>query len=330
MMFLLFGTAVVLASFFVANAAVSALVVAAAPAALAAVAGLRPSVRGGLLLAFRLLPTAAALALALGLVAPSYLLFEPVDTGERLTASLALFAAAGLLIALLGLIRGGRAVAATDALARDWSRGAGQVALAAPVQAFRIDEDSPIFAVVGVRRPRLFVSRPVLDVLTPAEIDAAVAHEREHLAARDNLKRLIMRSAPDLVALSSASQAIEREWVRAAEAAADARVSAGGGETALALAASLVKVARLASFPPAGLPISALQDGGDVEARVRWLVRAADESGRGRPTGRELRPAGTGTWIALLAMTAAAVVTAAGYALPTIHRVVELAVRIAR
>src|SRR5204863_179817 len=64
-------------------------------------------------------------------------------------------------------------------------------------------------------------------------------------------------------------------WSRASEALADERASAGGGDTALALAAGLVKVARLTSSLPAHLPISALHDGGDVEARVRRLVTAA-------------------------------------------------------
>jgi hypothetical protein len=198
-----------------------------------------------------------------------------------------------------------------------------------PVRAYRVDQESPVFAVVGVRRPRLFVSTRVLEALTPAEVEAALAHERAHLAARDNLKRLAMASAPDLLRLFPASRALEGEWARAAEAMADARASAGDGDTALALAAGLVKVARLTARPAAGLPISALHDGGDVEARVRWLVNAAGADGHAAGPGAPARAhAAPALLLGLPLVTAVVILTA--QALPAVHRLVEVAVRLAR
>jgi Zn-dependent protease with chaperone function len=323
------GAAVVLAAFFLTSAIVSAMVAAAAPAALAALAGVRPSLRGALVLGLRLLPSAAALFVAAGLVAPAYVLFEPPDSGERVGAVLAGLAFLGLLLLVLGLRRGTRALAATSALARRWGSRGGRVDLAgSPVRAYRVDQESPVFAVVGVRRPRLFVSTRVLEALTPAEVEAALAHERAHLAAHDNLKRLAMASAPDLLRLFPAFRALEGEWARAAEAMADARASAGDGGTALALAAGLVKVARLTARPAAGLPISALHDGGDVEARVRWLVNAAD----GEAAGSEApaRAHATGPALLLGLPIVAAVAILAAQALPAVHRLVEVAVRLAR
>jgi len=324
-MFLLLGATVALASFFLASTIVSAAVAVVAPLAVAVLARRPASVRGPLLLGLRLAPPVAAAAVALGLVAPSYLAFEPIGTGEGVGLSLALFALAGLALLAAGLARAGWALAATSALARRWS-GAGPVALSSsPVAAFRVDQESPVFAVVGVRRPRLFVSRRVLDALTPDEVEAAVAHERAHLAARDNLKRLVMTAAPDLLAFTPLSRRLEREWSRASEALADQRASAGGGHTAVALAAGLVKVARLTAAAPSRLPISALHDGGDVEARVRWLLTAGAEGG-GAGRGSVSRAA----LLTGLLAAGAGLAAAAAFALPAVHRLVETAVRLSR
>jgi circadian clock protein KaiB len=55
---------------------------------------------------------------------------------------------------------------------------------------FAIDSEVPIMALVGVVRPRLLITQPVLDALTEEELSAAVAHELGHRRALDNLKRL--------------------------------------------------------------------------------------------------------------------------------------------
>jgi len=331
MLFALLGAALVLASYFLAGALLSAAVAAAAPSVIAATSELRPSPRGAILLGLRMLPPAVGFAVALGLVAPSYLAFEPFGTGEGVGLPLTLLAVGGAFVLLHGVARAARALAATATLARRWSRHGGTVSLSSsPVQAFRVEQESPVFAVVGVRQPRLFVSNRVLDALTPDEVEAAVAHERAHLAARDNLKRLLMCAAPDLLAFSPAARALESEWSRASEALADERASAGRGDTALALAAGLLKVARLTASAPPRLPISALHDGGDVEARVRRLVRAAGAEGS-RSGRRGTTPAiGRATaWIAALAgvATLGAVAVAA---LPAVHSLMEMAVRLAR
>ena len=65
--------------------------------------------------------------------------------------------------------------------------------------AYAIDTDAPVMALVGVLRPRLLITRPVLEALTDEELRASVAHELGHWRAWDNLKRLAMRAAPDLL-----------------------------------------------------------------------------------------------------------------------------------
>jgi Zn-dependent protease with chaperone function len=297
-------------------------VAAVAPTVLDRLRSTRLHLRAHALLGLRLLPASAAAAVAAGLVLPAYLMLEPADAGERVTLPLAVFAMAALATLLHGAARGARALRATARLVRGWHGEAEPVAPSGrSVPMYRVRAADPVFSVVGFRRPRMYVSARVLDVLTPAELAAAVAHERAHLASGDNLKRLLMRSAPDLLVLSRVSRAIEEEWGRAAEAIADERASRGNRDAALALAAGLLKVARFAPAPAAGLPVSALHDGSDVDVRVRRLVAYAGGGGEA-VTGRG--------WAAGIcsAVMAAAGITLALQALPAVHALIEVAARL--
>jgi Zn-dependent protease with chaperone function len=322
MMFYAFGAALVLAAFGVVNAIVSAAVIVLAPAAMAALGRSRASRRTGALLGVRLLPAASAAAVAMGLVWPAYVLFEPAHAGERITPPLAALAAAALAVVALGLGRGQRALAATSSLERRWRTQAESIGLPdSPVPVFRVHDAFPVFTVVGLHRPSLYVSDRVLQALSPEEVAAAVFHERGHLEAGDNVKRLVLRASPDLVAFSPVARALEREWVRAAEERADERASREGRAAALALAASLVKVARLVPAGPEGLPVSALHDGGDVAARVRHLI--TETAGRPAEAARPatLRILG-GAALATLAIAAAT------QAWPAVHEMIEVAARL--
>jgi Zn-dependent protease with chaperone function len=261
---------------------------------------------------------------AVGLVLPAYVLFEPPHAGEHITWPLALLAAAAVAIAALGLRRGARALWSTSALERRWMAHAQPIAVPlSPVPVYRVRDASPVFTVVGLRRPAMYVSQRVLDTLAPAEIAAAVAHERGHLDAHDNVKRLLLRACPDLLAFAPASRAIEQEWARAAEVRADEHAIREGRETALALAAGLVKVARLVPMAAGGLPVSALHDGGNVEARVRHLV-AGNRAAVAAPA--------RGRMAVLLAGAAlgASGLALATRALPAVHELIEVAARLLR
>ena len=323
MMFYAFGAAVVFATFVVVNALMSLAVMLLAPAAMAALDGVRARARTRALLALRLAPTAAGAAVAMGLVLPAYLLFEPAHAGERITTPLALLAVAGSALIAVGFGRGVLALASTFALERRWRARAEAIAVPlSPVPVYRVRDAFPVFTVVGLRRPSLYVSERVLEALDPEEIVAAVAHERGHLEARDNVKRLLLRACPDLVAFSPLSRTIEQEWAQAAEALADESASRGGRATALALAAGLVKVARLVPAPAEGLPVSALHDGGDVAARVRQLV--ADPVPSPSPAPR--RAMGTVAAAALAALA----LTLAAQTLPAVHELIEIGARLLR
>ena len=146
-----------------------------------------------------------------------------------------------------------------------------------------------MMALVGVLRPRLLVTRGVLTALTREELAASVAHEMGHRRAWDNLKRLAMRAAPDLLAVTSTAHAIERRWAAAAEHAADRLAAGNDNPTRCALASALVKVARLMPpMTPVTEPISTLLDGGEIASRVEHLLddRALAPAARNHSTGR--------------------------------------------
>jgi hypothetical protein len=82
------------------------------------------------------------------------------------------------------------------------------------MQAYAIDTDAPLMALVGVLRPRLLITRPVLEALTDEELRASVAHELGHWRAWDNLKRLAMHAAPDLLSATGAARALDGDGRR--------------------------------------------------------------------------------------------------------------------
>jgi beta-lactamase regulating signal transducer with metallopeptidase domain len=271
-----------------------------------------PSGRAASLLWLRLLPIAGALAFAAAMVLPTFLYYEPANTDEPLTVTMMLIAAAGLGLVAAGGIRIARTWAATARLAQRW-RGSGRPAadLAPGLPAFVIDEPFPTVAVVGALRPTLFVSERVLAECSAEEINAMVAHERAHVAAYDNLKRLLLRGCPRLPFAAE----LESAWSAAAEEAADAAAAAGHPDRRFDLANALIRLARLAPEPNLPAGISAFYPGGGIETRVRLLLNPD------QPARRSYR------W--LLAAAGAATIAAAFIAsAPAIHAAMEALVRV--
>ncbi len=242
-----------------------------------------------LLFRWRALPAVGASVAAFGLVMPAFLAFEPRVGHETPGWPLLLMAAAGGVLVLAGLTRGVLAWQATRALARRWSRDAQPLALeGAPAPARLCGHDFPTVALLGVRRPRLFVSRRALELLDSAELRVVMAHEAGHLAARDPLKTLLLRACPTPLALMSAGEELAGALARASERAADDHATGGDPRRTLDLASALVKIGRLA--PRAPEAATALEGKGDALAeRVRRLLDQA----RVAPS----RPASAG-WLA--------------------------------
>lgn len=224
-------------------------------------------------LTLRLSPAVVSMLFVAVLFVPSYWRYEPREFVEGFDVSLTTLAFAATAIIGSAAWRGVTSWRRAARRTADWMRAARPLTLSGiRMPAFAIDTDAPIMALVGVLRPRLLIAQPVLDALTDEELRAAAAHELGHWRAFDNLKRLAMRSAPDLFSVTRAARTLERRWAAASEHAAD-RGAGADDRARCALASALVKVARLTPpVTPIGEPISALVDGGDITSRVRRLL----------------------------------------------------------
>jgi peptidase M48-like protein len=227
----------------------------------------------------RLLPAAVSIGLVAAVFLPSYWKYEPRDYAEGFDVTLATAALVAFVVGVSAIARGAAAWVRASNRAQAWLETARPLTLAGTsMRAFEIDADTPIVALVGVLRPRLFLTRSVVGMLTGEELAASVAHELGHWRALDNLKRLAMRAAPDFLATTSVASALERRWASASEHVADRdacdRVRAADrGRARCALASAIVKVARMTPpMAPTAEPISTLVGGGDIESRVRSLL----------------------------------------------------------
>ena len=144
-----------------------------------------------------------------------------------------------------------------------------------------VDASAPLLALAGVTRPRVVISRGLMEALTPEQLAAAIGHEEAHRQSRDNLKRLALLLAPDILPGVRGFGALEREWARVSEWAADEGAAAGDAHRRLALADALVRTVRLGCMPrPADtLATTLVEDLVDLEARVARLLEEPRLSG---------------------------------------------------
>lgn len=239
----------------------------------------RVKLSAGQWFSLRMLPASSAFAFVLAIFVPSYWQFEPREAVEAVDLTLTLCAIGSVATLAMAAYRGVSAWGAAGLRTRAWMRTSRPLALpGTTIPAFEVDSDAPVLALAGIVRPRLLVTRALIDALTREELAASVAHEIGHWDALDNLKRLVMRAAPDLFGATASAHTIERGWAAASEHSADRLASDGQPASRCALASALVKVARLTPVaPPLTEPISTLIGGGDIASRVRSLL---DDSAR--------------------------------------------------
>ncbi|HEX8709894.1 MAG TPA: M48 family metalloprotease [Pyrinomonadaceae bacterium] len=242
--------------------------------------GTRAQTRAGILFGLRVLPPVFALTFVVALLIPAYLLYEPHPAAESVGLPLLALAALSLSGIALAAYRAINSWLATKGMIAAWLRRAEPIrAGGVEIPAYRLSIMTPVLAVVGMLRPRLFVASQVLDSLSPREAAVALAHERGHLLARDTLKRAVMNFCRHLLLSTGIGQRLDREWAKEAERAADEYAARAGAACALDLAAALIKIARLmpeesSSVMPAG---AFLLEGADegVAGRVRRLTEMA-------------------------------------------------------
>lgn len=321
MIYFLYGATLAFTWFLALNVTLSLAVAATARRVSGRLMSSAPAVRARVLLMLRLLPAVASIVFVMVVFLPSFLELEPRDFDEAFGFTTTAFAVLSCVLLSAALWRGAAALHDAVKRSRSWIAAARPIALpGSPVPVFCLDAPTPAMTLVGVFRPRLLVTRPLLELLTAEELRAAISHEVGHLSSWDNLKRLAMRATPDALSALGASRKLEHDWALAAEHAADAR-AAHNPATGLALASALLKIARLtpavASTPVLASPLV----GGD--ALVSRILRLMDGSAENRPS--------SSMQFATVAALAGLLVTVIATYLPllaTVHQVSEVLVRV--
>jgi Zn-dependent protease with chaperone function len=282
----LYGAALLLAVFGLLMAASDLLLLAATPSLLAFFARLRPERRAQAILVARFAPSGLAALLTVLVFLPAWWRHEPSNTGELASFGLLTLAALAMLPILQGLLRAARISLRTRDRLLLWRRlGRSTSTAQTPIEVVEVKSEDLALCVGGYLTPTIYASAQVVRSLAPQEFSAALAHEVSHARARDPLRLLWMSSCPDFLQLFGLDDAWRRGFARACEFAADAGASRGNPEVALNLASALLKVARLPTLPPLAATAmidmavsSAFSSTGDLEARVRALVSAPDET----------------------------------------------------
>lgn len=228
-----------------------------------------------------------ALLLAAGCGFGMYLADRVAHDGIRALASGVLLPATGVLALLgAGVVAGAvsvvRQVAATRRLSAHVEDHRVATPTGAPAGVHVVDHDEPFAFTYGLGEPRIAVSRALLERLSPSELDAVLAHERYHVAARDPLKLLVARAAARTCFFLPAIGHLVTRYVAGRELAADRRSLRDSGRPALA--GALVKVASGPDWDE--LTTAAAMAGPHLlEVRVDQLERGAEPALPRLPAG---------------------------------------------
>jgi Zn-dependent protease with chaperone function len=241
--------------------------------------GLAPAAQSRVLLAVALAPALVSTALQAAMV------FDLVV--RRCDVHLCLLhGSAGLsplvagLAVLLAMRLGRRGWAALGALRHSRSIARTLEGVASPGGAGSriVPIDEPQAFVVGLFRPRMYLSQGLLRTTEPRDLESVMEHERSHIQRRDPLRRLIA-SLGLAFHLPGIASAIERRLAATQESAADADAARVLGDPPR-IAEVLVKLARLRV---ARLPLAVGILGSDLEFRVRELLSPATRPDRPAP-----------------------------------------------
>ena len=281
------GICLALAALLTINAIISLLVTGCWRLSASFTKGLTAATRAHLIFVLQIFPTTTALLIVAVFLIPSYLAFEPRQSSEIVSFKLGLFALFSVAGIALAFWRGLAAWLATKRLADNWQKHSKCLQInKVLLPVYGINHPFPVVAVIGVLRPKLFVAVQIFDSLNPEELDAVIAHETAHIAARDNLKHWLTRICRDVLMIIPSDRSLDREWAEAIELAADEEaVSQKNGATALDLAQALIKIARLVPVGirptmPAGAFLigSEIENGDALVRRIGRLVQLADEN----------------------------------------------------
>ena len=117
-----------------------------------------------------------------------------------------------------------------------------------------VDDPSPEAFCAGFLRPRVYVSRGALELLSDAELDAVLSHEDRHRSTRDPLRFACARLLSQALFFLPALRPLGDRYEELAEQRADAAAVRAGAGDGGALAAALL--AFDAALPPGVAGIS--------------------------------------------------------------------------
>ena len=144
----------------------------------------RPRTRSALIFSLRVAPVISGLVFILGFVLPAFLIYEPWHSGETIGKKQIVVIGACSVGFLAATFRVCASWWRTRRLVSDWLSRSERIAIEGiDVSAFRLEHEFPVFAVVGVFEPRLFISDRGIAVLDRRGIASGVKHGRGRLAA---------------------------------------------------------------------------------------------------------------------------------------------------
>lgn len=159
--------------------------------------------------------------------------------------------------------------------------------------------------VVGMLRPRVFLTQELVERTGPDELEAVLAHEAGHARRRDPLRRVIARLALAFH-LPGVGFRLEEELALAHELAADEHAASSVGDPDL-VAETIVRIARRRHADRAA--VAAWGGGADLSTRVHRLLAGAPR--RDLPSAR------------IVTATLVAVVVIVGVAGDQVHHALE-------
>jgi Zn-dependent protease with chaperone function len=256
------------------------------------------------------LATAAVALLLVGLAAAFALSRSDLalPSGGKLAAACGNWLSDGGPAALLSVVVAALAVAVAVLVIRSLLRQAGaarQYLRALPlgkpvsvegVRCETVETDERAAFCAGYLRPRIYLSRGIIERLDRDELRAVVVHERHHLTRRDPLRRAVARALAEGLFFIPILRRSSERYVDLGEIAAD-RAAVGALEDRRPLASALLKLSERDPMPHA---VAGIDPG-----RVDYLLGDAEAERWRLPGGPAVRSAvGIAALAVLLALSA--------------------------
>ena len=296
-----------LAAFFLPHLVIGLAAAWLTPAAIRRAGRMKPRAAARFLLSLRLFPSAAALFFVAAICIPSYLRFEPAGVEEDIGLACLLAASLSLTVWSISFARAAKALLHSRRYIRTCEKtGRNQHLNGNPA----LIVTGHTVALAGLLKTKVIVAEEVIRALPPDQLEAALSHERAHAHSRDNLKRLLLLLAPDVLPLFRLGvYQADRAWSKFTEWSADDQSVNGDPARSLSLAAALIQVARMGdTHQPSPLVTSLVAE--DLTARVNRLLTTVPEV--------EHATRWTPTLVTLMVLTAAAIILQ-----PAAHRLLE-------